>query len=92
MVSALLMVAFLVATLANVLTIVRYARTRKRGSLVPLFGGIAGALAMILAPISAGWHWAWLPLVVDPGCVPTAIFAIVRRARRERGPRSASGR
>lgn len=44
---------------------------RKHGSLTPLIGGVSGALALLLCPIPAVQRWAWLPLVLDLGCVYT---------------------
>ena len=57
---------FIVTNYATV--IVWYAR-RKHGSLVPLMGGLAVGLSMILCPVSGVRPWAWTPLVVDLGCV-----------------------
>ncbi len=47
--------------------IVWYAR-HKHGSLVPLMGGVAVGVAMLVCPITGVKPWAWIPLVVDLGC------------------------
>lgn len=44
-----------------------HASTTRRRSFIPLVGGMAGAIACLLYPHMA--RYAWVPLVVDPGCV-----------------------
>ncbi|MBZ0134916.1 MAG: hypothetical protein K8I27_00920 [Planctomycetes bacterium] len=51
---------------------------KKAPSWIPLFGGFAGACAVIIAPVDGLWVWAWIPLLIDWGCIPgfvhTAFF------------------
>ena len=65
---------------------VRYAITGKRGSALPLVGGLLGAAACWILPATSGLcgYW-WLPLIIDVGCAGTIVLAvlasIVRRLR-----------
>jgi len=55
-------------------------------SLGPLVGGASGSLAMLLLPIPGLRVWAWVPLVIDPGCLYTVVaFAYVLVRERYRG-------
>ena len=52
---------------ANGCVLVAFLKRRQRGSMIPLLGGLAGLIAVMLAP----WHsvrqlW-WLPLLLDVG-------------------------
>ena len=43
---------------------------RKKGSSpLPLLGGLLCHAAMRVAPIAGVRAWAWVPWIVDPGCV-----------------------
>ncbi len=42
-------------------------RPERTGSLVPLFGGVFGALALCLWPHNGLCGWWWLAFVIDPG-------------------------
>lgn len=39
-------------------------------SWVPLIGGLALMIALLLCPLPGTARWWWLPLLVDYGCVP----------------------
>ena len=52
---------------------------RGRG-VVPLVGGLAGALACFLCPIAGSHLWAWVPAVLDVGSNP--VLAAARSWRR----------
>ncbi len=63
----LLAVVFALATAANLATVYGWLVRKKTGSLIPLIGGAAGAVACLLLP-PGGLHDGWfLPLLVDPG-------------------------
>ena len=50
--------------------------TRRSSSIVPLFGGVFGAIGCAIAPnehVQAIW---WVPLLVDPGCALLLGFLI----------------
>ncbi len=39
-------------------------------SWVPLLGGLALTVALLLCPLPGTGRWWWLPLLLDYGCVP----------------------
>jgi hypothetical protein len=41
---------------------------RRAVSFFPLVGGLAGAACLLLCPAPGAVYWAWVPLVIDPGC------------------------
>lgn len=49
---------------------------------IPFIGGFFGAISCALAPLEVVRWFAWLPLVLDPGCLLFACYA-VRAIRRE---------
>ena len=79
--SLLLMMIALLATVANALTLIRYVAGRRRGSAVPLIGGIAGAGALWILPISGAAAWWWIPLIVDYGSLPLLVYHAISKFR-----------
>jgi hypothetical protein len=87
-VAVLLFAVFALAAIGNsvgALLVLR--RKRAEGtaggvSMVPVIGGVAGALAFVVAPIPGLARWAWLPLVLDVGCAPLLAFALGNVVRR----------
>jgi hypothetical protein len=65
---------------------ITYAITGKRGSAIPVLGGLCGALSCFILPIRASRSFWWLPLVIDVGCFGGLIaalpVAIIRRLLR----------
>ncbi len=49
----------------------------KRGSMFPVFGGLLGAIGVLLLPIENSSQWWWLPPLLDLGCVPIVIIWLV---------------
>ena len=43
---------------------------------VLLIGGVAGSIALAVCPTPSLRGWAWLPLVLDPGCA-FALLALI---------------
>ena len=41
---------------------------REHHSLVPFVGGVLACVGMLLSPIEAVRSFAWVPLLIDPGC------------------------
>ena len=66
--AAVLGLFFIAMAGANIWMKVRSYRTGKFISVIPLLGGLAGLLAMLIVPIDLR-RWCWLPLVLDPGCL-----------------------
>lgn len=53
--------------------------------------GVAGSLTVLFSlpvfprfGVEVAWPWLWilLPFVLDPGCLPTVVVAVLRRRRR----------
>jgi hypothetical protein len=63
-VSALLGAAM---TAGNWTMVISWYARRQHGSLIPALGGLLLADAMLLVPSLRVGHYAWLPLIVDPG-------------------------
>src|SRR5215467_1716281 len=62
---------------------------RRRISLVPLVGGLSGAAGLWLVPVKGSLYWLWSPVVVDIGCLPLVLAAVLdgirgRQSRPER--------
>jgi hypothetical protein len=59
------------------------ARRRQGQTFLTLFiGGILGVIAVLAAPIDSSLKvWAWIPAILDPGCLPALGF-IVRNIRK----------
>src|SRR5262245_21572106 len=55
---------------ANVRIVILWIVRRQSGSLIPLIGGSALAIAMLVCPWPGIGRWAWIPVVVDLGCAP----------------------
>ena len=64
----------------NLALIPRFLAPGRRPSMIPLLGGIAGAVAFLLRPELRGW--AWVPLLADPGCGAMVIAALIGRLTR----------
>jgi hypothetical protein len=52
--------------LGNCLILFRYLSSGVTSSLIPVIGGVTAAVGVALLP--GGWRWAWVPLLLDPGC------------------------
>lgn len=56
-------------TLMNYYALYLGVTKKEHHSLGPLLGGVLCSLALLFSPLGALRPWAWLPLLVDPGCV-----------------------
>lgn len=56
--------------------------SRSGVSFVPIVGGVAGVAACIVLPVAGAARWAWLPLLLDVGCLPLLVLAALARKRR----------
>ena len=72
--ASVLMAAFLVAAIGNIIVVIRSFFNPKVPSTVPLIGGIAGAASVLLAPIEGSNTLFWIPLVADVACVPMVVY------------------
>lgn len=71
-------------TIAGNVAIVLY---RHRSiSLLPLAGGLLTSAGLLLAPHGPHTPWWWLPLCLDPGCLPAVVGLLVSRRHSADGP------
>lgn len=67
-----------IITLVNWAAVIKYMRNKERHfSLVPLAGGIFLCLACVLTPNNFYIYLCWIPLLLDIGCVPAIIRALI---------------
>lgn len=84
---------FALAALSNFALLLAWIWRKKRSSLIPVVGGIAGMVGLLAAPFPELRRWWWVPPFVDPGTlplvVPTVAWTIYAKFanRRRRGPR-----
>jgi len=57
----------------NYLAVVNSFRHGRHRSLIPLLGGVGLAAAIVLSPLPRVARFAWVPLVIDLGCLYTLI-------------------
>ena len=50
---------------------------QRQRSWIPLLGGFLAFLGLAACPVPAVRRLAWLPIVLDPGCVFGLLFSIV---------------
>jgi hypothetical protein len=72
----------LIITCGNASIAIRFWVKRRQGSLVPLIGGVCGAVAMLVAPFEQLQRQAWVALVLDLGCVPLLVMSALALIRR----------
>jgi len=84
-IAALLLLSFALCSVANISIIIECVVRRRFVSRIPLVGGIAGAAALLIAPIPALHWWWWSPLLLDVGCLPDVMVAVANRMRRKGG-------
>jgi len=81
--SLLLAAAFLVAAAYNGLILLAERRGGAAPSVIPVFGGILGAVGVWLWPYHDLASWAWAPLLLDYGCAYYLARGIFEHARRK---------
>lgn len=67
-ISVILLVLSLLVIVANFSIAVRWYVFKKRASMIPFFGGIAGMIGLLLLPMSEMRPFWWVPLILDLGC------------------------
>jgi hypothetical protein len=72
-IASLLFAYYLGIAATNAITILRYFRRGDKGSLLPIFGGLAGFLALLVVPLNGAWMWCWLPIVFDFWTLPSIL-------------------
>src|SRR5688500_3434441 len=59
----------------------RHGKSKSFSFCPPFLCGIVGAAACLVCPVPGSWHWAWLPLLIDPSigllllCLPLHVIA-----------------
>ena len=76
--------AFLGATffVANWHGLLAWLIKSKRSSAIPLLGGALLAFAIAVAPGHSVFRQWWLPLILDPGCLPLLVATVLFWLRR----------
>ncbi len=72
----LLGIVFLLCAVGNLALTVRWYARQKHASLVPLIGGVSGALACFTVPFTALRGVWWIPLLLDIGTVPLLALTV----------------
>jgi len=80
---ALLALFFLGTALANACVFAKFFLHGKRSSSIPIIGGTAGFLALLLLPIPGPTGIWWLPFILDPGCLLWGILVAYVALRKQ---------
>ena len=71
--AGLLAAVWLLIAAGNLMSVIG-ATIRKGSTSFGLFiGGIAGAVSLLICPLSGTGRWVWLPVLLDIGCIPAAV-------------------
>ncbi len=78
--AGLMFLVFILGTIGNWWRLVRALVGQRKGSGLPIIAGALGTISLLIAPTESDlsrWHsfW-WVPLLIDVGCVPWAIYCI----------------
>ena len=68
---------FLLASTGNAIDTLRSLLKNEHHSIVPLIGGLAGAMAIGFAPLTYLHKWWWIPLFCDFGSGLGVIYAVI---------------
>jgi len=82
--AGILAAVWLLFAAGNASSLIAAALRRGSTSLVLFAGGIAGALSLLISPLPGTARWAWVPAILDMGCIP-AVFAICYGLITQRG-------
>ncbi len=75
-IGAILALFWLGVTVTNLIDLINAGIHRTHTSLVLFFGGLASVLAVIACPISGTNQWAWVPAILDLGCIPAGLVIL----------------
>jgi hypothetical protein len=67
---------------SNAWLMIRYWIYKETGSSTPIIGGMLAAVGMLLSGEAKLENFFWVPLLLDMGCVPMVIFALISRSSR----------
>jgi hypothetical protein len=71
----------------HVLSLIGAAIRKGSTSFIPVIGGVAGALSLLVCPLPGSSYWAWLPPILDLGCIPMLIAMAYLSATQRRSPK-----
>ena len=63
-------------TVCNYACIASWLFRGEHRSMVPFVGGVCMALAWLMCPAVSSRGWAWIPLVLDPGCLLLLLVSV----------------
>jgi hypothetical protein len=55
---------------------------KKKESLLPFFGGVVGAIGLLLLPLKQTRRFWWVPLVIDLGCGPMLVAVLIDQIKK----------
>jgi hypothetical protein len=76
--TALLGGVWLLLAVGHVMSVIGVLLTKRSTSLIPLVGGVAGALSLIVCPYPGTARWAWVPALLDLGCIPMVASTLAK--------------
>ena len=76
-ISVALLALGLCVLLCNLVIVLRYAVSKKRSSLVPIVGGVALAVGLLVLPVPAISRFWYLGLVLDLGSLPAILGGLI---------------
>jgi hypothetical protein len=84
-ISAVLIGLFGIIAIGHAFCLIRFLAGGVAFSVIPLLGGVLGAVGFWMAPAPALRHFWWLPLLLDYGSIPSAVSWLVFWAKVRRG-------
>ena len=77
---------FAALAIGNAYSIIAGVWYKKHISAVPIIGGTAGTVGLLLLPFPWTNAWWWAPIIIDYGCLPIFIVFFIARIGKPRGP------
>ncbi|MGB0371398.1 MAG: hypothetical protein ACPGN3_08605 [Opitutales bacterium] len=71
----------LIPTLVNGSTFLRGILEKENGSIIPIFGGVTLSIGLLIIPVEGLKPWAWIPLVLDFGCLPSLVMLLISKKK-----------
>jgi len=82
LIAGILILISVYAVVGNALIAINWWSSKKRATMIPFIGGVAGLIGVLLLPIPRARDFWWLPPIVDLGCVLLMLAAALERLRR----------
>ncbi len=68
---------FVASLLCNYYVLIVFLRHKRPGNFVPFIGGFCGVLSLAVFPWPPPNWTFWIPLVLDPGCMPYLAYVLI---------------